>query len=203
MKSSLLQIKPLYSCSCRSCRDSQAPPECRRAVITSPTPLLPPAYLAWKKINTEAFFRGHFPSISYHLALLFCACSSSPLVPSTASPRRHSAPATTPETRARGGLSPHCLTHAVLALTAQNNFLTLAFFFFTFIFLNQHPVMLLLGVFSVLHYLPQVPLCSIAAVLNFSCKRGVWAALAAATATTWGSSYYQQRRQLFWAHPSQ
>lgn len=105
-----------------------------RAVITSPTPLLPPAYLAWKKINAEAFFRGHFPSISYHLALLFCACSSSPLVPSTASPRRHSAPATTPETRARGGLSPHCLTHAVLALTAQNNFLTLAFFFLLFFF---------------------------------------------------------------------
>lgn len=69
-----------------------------------------------------------------------------------------------------GGLSPPCLTHAVLALTAQNNIITLDYFLS---FSQQHPVMLLLGIFSMLHYLPQVPLCSIAAACLISPAREV------------------------------
>lgn len=63
-----------------------------------------------------------------------------------------------------GGLSHRCLTHAVLVLIAQNINITLGFF----LFLQQHPVMLLLSIFSMLHYLPQVPLCSIAAACFIS-----------------------------------
>lgn len=60
-------------------------------------------------------------------ALLFITGSNLALSLSTASKMGHSAPAETPE---HGGLSPPCLTHAILALTAQNNMITLAFFFF-------------------------------------------------------------------------